>query len=84
MHEGHPWSSEQGGSQVWVLDAGRHRLLERFDVPESATLVAVTQDGEPLLFALSDGWLWVLSADSGAVLRATRIVAPGLVRVRGH
>lgn len=84
MHEGHPWSSEQGGSQVWVLDAGQHRLLQRFDVPEAATLVAVTQDAQPLLFALSDSWLWVMSPDSGAVLRATQIEAPGVVRVRGH
>ena len=84
MHEGHPWSSEQGGSQVWVLDAVQHRLLKRFDVPEAATLVAVTQDAQPLLFALSDGWLWVMSPDSGAVLRATQIEAPGVVRVRGH
>jgi len=84
MHEGHPWSSEQGGSQVWVLDVRQHRLLKRFDVPEAATLVAVTQDAQPLLFALSDGWLWVMSADSGAVLRATQVVPPGLVRVRGH
>jgi hypothetical protein len=46
--------------------------------------VAVTQDAEPLLFALSDSWLWVMSADSGDVLRATQVVPPGLVRVRGH
>jgi len=84
MHEGHPWSAEQAGSQVWVLDVSRHRLLERFDVPESAVVVAVTQDAQPLLFALSDSWLWVMSADSGAVLRATQIVPPGVVRVRGH
>ena len=84
MHEGHPWSSEQGGSQIWVLDVRGHRLLRRIDVPEAATLVAVTQDAQPLLFALSDGWLWVMSADSGAVLRATQVVPPGVLRVRGH
>lgn len=84
MHEGHPWSSEQGGSQIWVLDASQHRLLKRFDVPQSATLVAVTQDAQPLLFALSDSWLWIMSPESGAVLRATQIVPPGLVRVRSH
>ena len=84
MHEGHPWSSEQGGSQVWVLDVRQHRLIKRFDVPEAATLVAVTQDAQPLLFALSDGWLWVMSPDSGAVLRAVQVVPPGVLRVRGH
>lgn len=84
MHEGHPWSSEEAGSQIWVLDVRQHRLLKRYDVPEAAVLVAVTQDAQPLLFALSDSWLWVMSADSGAVLRATQVVPPGLVRVRGH
>ncbi|MGA7540305.1 MAG: amine dehydrogenase large subunit [Steroidobacteraceae bacterium] len=83
MHEGHPWSNDQAGSQIWVLDTRAHRLLHRWDVPESALLVAITQDAHPLLFALSESWLWVMNPDSGAVLRATQIVAPGLVKVRG-
>jgi methylamine dehydrogenase heavy chain len=84
MHEGHPWSMEQAGTQIWVLDTQQQRLVQRFDVPESASLVAVTQDEQPLLFALSDSWLWVMNPDSGAVLRATQIVTPALVKVRGE
>ncbi|HVS76416.1 MAG TPA: amine dehydrogenase large subunit [Steroidobacteraceae bacterium] len=84
MHEGHPWSNEQAGTQIWVLDTRQHRLLHRWDVPESASLVAVTQDAHPLLFALSESWLWVMDPDSGAVLRATQIVPPGVVKVRGE
>jgi methylamine dehydrogenase heavy chain len=84
MHEGHAWSNDQPGTQIWVLDARRHRLLHRWDVPESALLVAVTPDAHPLLFALSESWLWVMNPESGAVLRATQIVAPGLVKVRGE
>lgn len=84
MHEGHPWSNEQAGTEIWVLDTRQHRLLHRWDVPESASLVAVTQDAHPLLFALSQSWLWVMNPDSGAVLRATQIVAPGLVKVLGE
>ena len=84
MHEGHPWSNDQAGTQIWVLDTRQHRLLHRWDVPESALLVAITQDAHPLLFALSESWLWVMNPDSGAVLRATQIVAPGLVKVRGN
>lgn len=84
MHEGHAWSNEQAGTQIWVLDTRQHRLLHRWDVPESASLVAVTQDARPLIFALSESWLWVLNADTGAVLRATQIVQPGLVKVRGE
>jgi methylamine dehydrogenase heavy chain len=84
MHEGPPWSFEKPGTQVWVLDARDHRLLHRWEVPESAYLVAVTQDAHPLLFALSQEWLWVMDPQSGAVLRATQIVTPGLVRVGGN
>lgn len=84
MHEGPPWSFEKPGSEIWVLDARSHRLLHRWDVPESAYLVAVTADAHPLLFALSQSWLWVMDPDSGAVLRATQILTPGLLRVRGE
>ena len=84
MHEGHPWSMEQAGTEIWVLDSQQHRLLQRWQVPESASLVAITSDAHPLLFALSGGWLWVMNPDSGAVLRAMQIVQPALVKVRGE
>lgn len=84
MHEGPPWSFEKPGTQIWVLDARSHRLLHRWSVPESAYLVAVTGDAHPLLFALSHKWLWVMDPENGAVLRATQIVTPGLVAVRGE
>jgi methylamine dehydrogenase heavy chain len=84
MHEGHAWTSDQPGTEIWVLDTHRHRLLHRWAVPESAALVAVTQDAHPLLFALSESWLWVMDPESGAVLRATQIVPPALVKVRGE
>jgi methylamine dehydrogenase heavy chain len=84
MHEGPAWSFEKPGSEIWVLDARSHRLLHRWEVPESAYLVAVTQDAHPLLFALSGKWLWVMDPDTGAVLRATKIVTPGLARVAGE
>ena len=84
MHEGPPWSFEKPGTQIWVLDARTHRLLHRWEVPEHAYLLAVTQDAHPLLFALSYRWLWIMSAESGAVRRATQIVEPGLVRVKGE
>lgn len=84
MHEGPPWSYETAGTEIWVLDVRSHRLLDRWAVPESAYLVAVTQDAHPLLFALSQRWLWVMSGESGSVRRATQIETPGLVRVRGE
>ena len=84
MHEGPPWSFEKAATEIWVLDAHSHSLLDRWEVPESAYLLAVTQDAHPLLFALSHKWLWVVNADSGAVERAAQIVEPGLVRARGE
>lgn len=84
MREGTAWNNEKAGSEIWVLDVVHHRLLHRWQVPESALLVAVTHDEHPLLFALSQEWLWVMDPDSGAMLRATRIVMPGLIRVRGE
>lgn len=84
MHEGPPWSSEQGGTEVWVLDVRHHRLLDRWAVPESAYLLAVTQDAHPVLFALSQTWMWVMDGESGAVGRAAPIVTPGMVRVKGE
>lgn len=84
MREDSPWNNEKAGSEIWVLDARHHRLLHRWPVPESALLVAITPDAHPLLFALSQEWLWVMDPDSGALLRATEIVTPGLVRVRGE
>ena len=83
MHEGPPWSYETAGTEIWVLDVRDHRLLARWPVPESAYLLAVTQDAHPLLFALSQTWLWVMNADTGAVQRAAPIVTPGVVRVGG-
>ncbi|HJS89792.1 MAG TPA: amine dehydrogenase large subunit [Steroidobacteraceae bacterium] len=84
MHEGPPWTFEQGGTEIWVLDVSHHRLLHRWAVPQSAYLLAVTQDAHPLLFALSQTWLWVMNAESGEVGRAAPIVAPGMVSAKGE
>lgn len=84
MHKGPPWSFETAGTEIWVLDVRGHSLLDRWEVPESGLLLAVTQDAHPLLFTLSSDWLWVMNADSGAVQGARQIVTPGLVHVRGE
>lgn len=84
MREDAPWNAEKAGTEIWVLDVRHHRLLHRWQVPESALLVAITPDEHPLLFALSQEWLWVMDPATGAVLRATQILTPGLIRVRGE
>ena len=68
MHEGVHWTQAQPGTEVWVLDTASRKLLARYPVPQSASSIAVTQDVQPVLFALSEEWLWVLNPDTGEVL----------------
>jgi len=42
----------------------------------------VTQDADPLLFAISEEYLWVLNPDSGEVERTARVRSPSLVGVK--
>lgn len=81
MHEGAHWDYAQEGSEVWVFDTKQQRLLTRLELPMSADSLAVTQDAEPLLFALSKERLWVLHPQSGEVLRTSKVEA-SLVAVK--
>lgn len=83
MHEGPHWDYEKPGTQIWAIDVRRRKVLARLEVPEAASILAVTQDASPLLFAISDEWLWALDPQSGAVQRATGVRGPALVAVRG-
>lgn len=63
MHMGEYWSRKEGGEELWVLDAGSHKLLKRMKLEEPATFVEVSQDAKPLLFLNSNkGKLKVLDA----------------------
>jgi methylamine dehydrogenase heavy chain len=54
MHEGARWTHKQAGHEVWVYDVAGKRLLQRMVLPHHSISVAVTQDDQPLLFALSE------------------------------
>jgi hypothetical protein len=82
MHEGVHWTHAQDGTEVWVFDTANRKLLARYPVPESAASIAVTQDAQPVLFALSEEWLWVLNPDTGEVLRARQGRTGGLLAVK--
>jgi methylamine dehydrogenase heavy chain len=82
MHEGPHWDYEKPGTEIWVLDVRQRKVLARLTVPEAASILAVTQDERPILFAISDEWLWVLDPNTGTVLRATEVRGPALVAVR--
>ena len=73
MHEGLHWTQKEPGAEIWVLDANTHKLKKRLTVPQAATVIAVSQDASPLLYAVSrQGWLWVLNPDTGEVLHSLK------------
>jgi methylamine dehydrogenase heavy chain len=54
MHEGGIWTHKQAGEEVWVFDATSHELLERVQLEHHSHSMTVSQDEEPLLFALTE------------------------------
>jgi methylamine dehydrogenase heavy chain len=54
MHEGTRWSHKQAGEEVWVFDVNTQERLQQIDLEEPALSIMVTQDDQPLLFALSE------------------------------
>ena len=54
MHEGGIWTHKQAGEEVWVLDAASHELLERVPLEEPSHSMTVSEDDQPLLFALAE------------------------------
>ena len=82
MHEGPHWNYAQGATEIWVVDLSTQKVLHRFEIPESAARLAVTQDAAPLLFAMSAEYVWALNADSGEVMGTTRVHNSSLVGVK--
>lgn len=66
MHEGGEWTHKNAGNQVWVFDANtgeRNRIIE---LDNSYNAVAVSQDQNTQLYALSEGGsLAIYDAQSG-------------------
>jgi methylamine dehydrogenase heavy chain len=54
MHEGGIWTHKQAGEEVWVFDATSHERLARVPLEEHSHSMTVSQDDEPLLFALTE------------------------------
>ncbi len=54
MHEGTKWTHKQPGQEIWVFDVNSKQRLQRIELEEPAFSVMVTQDDQPLLFALSE------------------------------
>jgi methylamine dehydrogenase heavy chain len=54
MHEGTKWSHKQTGEEIWVFDVNTKERLQQIELEEPALSIMVTQDDQPLLFALSE------------------------------
>ncbi len=70
MHQGGEWTQKVGGPEVWVYDVNEHKRVSRIPLPLLSNAILVSQDDNPLLFALvtSDSKLQVLSALKGRYL----------------
>ena len=54
MHRGRDWSHKNSGTEVWEFDAASGKRLQRIRLPEPAQSIAISQDGDPLLYTISD------------------------------
>jgi methylamine dehydrogenase heavy chain len=67
MHQGGEWTHQNAGPEVWVYDVNQHKRVGRIPLPVKAGAIRVTQDANPLLFALctKESQLQVFSALKG-------------------
>ncbi len=54
MHQGRDWTHKTSGSEVWQFDAATGRRMQRIRLRESAQSVAVSPDGDPLVYVITD------------------------------
>ena len=74
MHVGGADSHKDPGTEVWVYDLATHQRVQRIKLEDPATSIAITQDAEPLLFAifLGAGKVDVYDPKSGKRLRVVK------------
>jgi len=70
MHQGGEWTQKVGGPEVWVYDVNDHKRVARIPLPLLSNAIQVSQDDNPLLFALvtSDSKMQIFSALKGRYL----------------
>lgn len=54
MHQGGPWTHKQAGEEIWVFDATTHKRVQRVPLALHSTSISVSQDDQPLLYALTE------------------------------
>ena len=66
MHPGTHFTQRVPGTEVWVVDAQSHKVLNRIQLSEPANTVAISQDEHPVLYTLtSDSGIVTYDPDSG-------------------
>ena len=66
MHPGTHFTERMPGTEVWVVDAEAHKVLNRIPLSEPANSVAISQDEQPILYALtSDNGIVTYDPESG-------------------
>ena len=71
MHRGDSDSYKDPGRDVWVFDLGTRERVRTIRLEELATAIQVSQDNEPLLFAVFAAYpeLFIYDAEAGSFLR---------------
>ena len=85
MHQGGEWTQKSAGPEVWVYDVNDHKRVARIPMPLQSNAIRVSQDDNPLLFALvtSDSKLQIFSALKGRYLGTVNEVSRILTRCSG-
>lgn len=55
MHRGRKWTHKNLGEEIWVFDTRQQKRTARMQVENAALSIQVTQDAQPLLFAIEYG-----------------------------
>jgi methylamine dehydrogenase heavy chain len=87
MHQGRDWTHKNSGSEVWEFDATTGTRLQRVKLPEPAQSIAVSQDADPLLYAIADSYrIYGFKLASGKMLYRTKPLGftPQLLTVWGE
>lgn len=72
MHVGGEWSHKDPGTEVWVYDLSNRKRQSRFALEAPATSINITQDANPVLFAIfiGAGKVDVYDPKGGKLLRS--------------
>jgi methylamine dehydrogenase heavy chain len=87
MHQGREWTHKNSGSEVWEFDATTGTRLQRVKLPEPAQSIAVSQDADPLLYAIGDSYrIYGFRLATGRLLYRTKPLGftPQLLTVWGE